>query len=724
MGVGNVVIVGASRGGAAVAVYFACRPARASSTSAPAGAVFAAALLRRGLLLLLVPPLPPRGALLLGGPRQPPLEPLLQSLDGAAPVLDHADHDAALLGAARAAGLPSVLILTAHAVSLIYQFWIHTELIGRLRPLEWVFNTPSHHRVHHGANLALPRPQLRRHPDRVGPAVRELRARGGAGALRAHQEHRELQPAPDRVPRVAGRCSATPGAPSRGGRAPDISSLRRAGARAAPARPRATSAAPRFPARRRRRDAATRALRPSGRHTPPSPRARPDPRARLPAPLRAIPRFPVPFSALKLHPNLLKGLKELGFARPTPIQADAIPPALAGRDVLASAMTGSGKTAAFLLPILHQLHRPAARHHARPGADAHARAGRADPRGPERPRRPHADHRRRGLRRRRHGAAGARLPQRRRRHHRARPGRLLDHFRAPYAKLGGLEHLVLDEADRMLDMGFLPDIRRILRHLPARRQTLFFSATMPRADRDARPRDAAQPGHHQPRAAGRRRRWASRRRSIRSPQELKAGAAGRAARARRDARRAGLHPHQAPRQPAGRATWSRERHQGRAHPRQPLAGAAHRRRWPGSRAGKYRVLVATDIAARGIDVEALGHVVNFDVPTVPEDYIHRVGRTARAEATGDAFTFVSPEEEGDLRADRAGDRQAAAARDGARLRLQGAAGERLELSSGERFAQRRGPARSGARHGGRPGGGSRSPAESRRRRPRRPGGPR
>ena len=107
----------------------------------------------------------------------------------------------------------------------------------------------------------------------------------------------------------------------------------------------------------------------------------------------------------------------------------------------------------------------------------------------------------------------------------------------------------------------------------------------------------------------------------------------------------------------------------------------------GFKAGRYRVLVATDIAARGIDVEALGHVVNFDVPQVPEDYIHRVGRTARAEATGDAFTFVSPQEEEDLRRIERGDRQAAAARDRARLRLQRAAGG--EAGDPDRRAHRR-----------------------------------
>src|SRR3954470_19960465 len=186
----------------------------------------------------------------------------------------------------------------------------------------------------------------------------------------------------------------------------------------------------------------------------------------------------MPFSSLKLHPSLLAGIKELGFAKPTPIQAEAIPPALEGKDVLACAMTGSGKTVAFLLPILQKLI--------------------AKPRGKTRaliltPTRELAAQIVEEL----NGVAvhtpvtaapvvgGVGMgPQ----EHAFRsgvdvivgtPGRLLDHFRAPYARLAGVEFLVLDEADRMLDMGFLPDIRRVLRHLPKKRQTLFFSATMP-----------------------------------------------------------------------------------------------------------------------------------------------------------------------------------------------------------------------------------------------------
>src|SRR6266568_8813220 len=186
----------------------------------------------------------------------------------------------------------------------------------------------------------------------------------------------------------------------------------------------------------------------------------------------------MPFRSLKLHPTLLAGVKELGFSQPTPIQADAIPPALAGRDVLACAMTGSGKTAAFVLPILHKLlTKPRgttraliitptrelaaqvlqelndlAVHTPITGAAIYGGVGM----GPQE----HAFR------------SGVDVIV-------ATPGRLLDHFRQPYAKLEHLEVLVLDEADRMLDMGFLPDIRRVLRHLPPRRQTLFFSATMP-----------------------------------------------------------------------------------------------------------------------------------------------------------------------------------------------------------------------------------------------------
>jgi ATP-dependent RNA helicase RhlE len=351
------------------------------------------------------------------------------------------------------------------------------------------------------------------------------------------------------------------------------------------------------------------------------------------------------FTSLKLHPSLLKGVGELGFSRPTPIQSDAIPPSLEGRDVLACAMTGSGKTAAFLLPILNRLiDRPRGKTRAliltptrelaaqiledsndlavhTPITAAAIIGGVAM--GPQE----HAFR------------SGADILV-------ATPGRLLDHFKSPYARLDALEILVLDEADRMLDMGFLPDIRRVLRHLPARRQTLFFSATMPAPIIELSREMLRNP------ATINLQRQAAPAVGITQAvypvaQELKAAllAALLERGEMRDALVFTRTKHRADRlaKYLVRQGVNAERiHGNRSQPQRTEALA-------GFKSGKYRVLVATDIAARGIDVEALGHVVNFDVPVVPEDYIHRVGRTARAELTGDAFTFVAPEEEADLR---------------------------------------------------------------------------
>jgi ATP-dependent RNA helicase RhlE len=353
----------------------------------------------------------------------------------------------------------------------------------------------------------------------------------------------------------------------------------------------------------------------------------------------------VPFTQLKLHPNLLRGLKDLGFPRPTPIQADAIPPAMAGRDLLACAMTGSGKTAAFLLPILHKLiDKPRgttralvltptrelaaqiledlndlAVHTPISAASVFGGVGM----GPQE----HAF--RSGV----DVIVGT-------------PGRLLDHFRAPYAKLAGLEFLVLDEADRMLDMGFLPDIRRILRHIPSRRQTLFFSATMPPPIAEL-----SREMLHDPATINLERRSAPATGITHAvypvPQHLKPGLLATLLQKgeMHDALVFTRTKHRADRLAKflAQRNLKVERIHGNRSQSQRTEALA------GFKSGKYRVLVATDIAARGIDVTALGHVVNFDVPIVPDDYIHRVGRTARAEATGSAFTLVSPEEEGSLR---------------------------------------------------------------------------
>jgi ATP-dependent RNA helicase RhlE len=354
----------------------------------------------------------------------------------------------------------------------------------------------------------------------------------------------------------------------------------------------------------------------------------------------------MPFTQFKLHPDLLRGVKDLGFTRPTPIQADAIPPALEGRDLLACAETGSGKTAAFLLPILHGLmgkprgttraliitptRELAAQiledlndltvHTSITGASVFGGVGM----GPQE----HA------FRTRVDVIVGT-------------PGRLLDHFRQPYAKLNGLEYLVLDEADRMLDMGFLPDIRRILRHIPSKRQTLFFSATLPEPIVKL-----SQEMLHSPAMINLERRAAP-------PTGITHA----------------VYPVASHLKPAllvallnqgdvnGALVFTRTKHRAdrlakhlthhninvqRIHGNRSQAQRTDA--LSGFKSGKYRVLVATDIAARGIDVTALGHVINFDVPAVPEDYIHRVGRTARAELTGSAFTLVAPEDETNIRA--------------------------------------------------------------------------
>ena len=336
----------------------------------------------------------------------------------------------------------------------------------------------------------------------------------------------------------------------------------------------------------------------------------------------------------------------MGFTRPTPIQQDAIPPAMEGRDVLACAMTGSGKTAAFVLPILHRLMpkrrgvtralivtptrelaaqieehlNQMAMHTPMSGAAVFGGVGM----GPQE----HAFR------------TGVDVIV-------ATPGRLLDHFRFPYAKLEGLEILVLDEADRMLDMGFLPDIRRVLKHLPPRRQTLFFAATMPppivtltrellrrpamiNLERKAAPAvgitQAVYPVAQDVKS--------SLLLELIKRGEMKSALVFTRTKHRANRLADFLSRHRV----------NCERIHGNRSQAQRTAAME------GFKSGRFRILVATDIAARGIDVEALSHVINFDVPAVPEDYIHRVGRTARAELTGDAFTFVSPEEEGDLSA--------------------------------------------------------------------------
>jgi ATP-dependent RNA helicase RhlE len=354
----------------------------------------------------------------------------------------------------------------------------------------------------------------------------------------------------------------------------------------------------------------------------------------------------MPFSSFDLHPDLLRGVTALGFETPTPIQRDAIPPILAGRDVLACAMTGSGKTAAFLLPVLQRLlGRPRGVTRALVLAPTRELAAQID------------EHRRElGRYTRLTGSAvfgGVGYAPQEQALRRgvdvlvATPGRLLDHLEQPYARLGGLEVLVLDEADRMLDMGFLPDIRRVLRRLPAGRQTLFFSATMPppivalareilrepatiAVERPAAPATGITHSVY----------------PVASELKSRLLLALLARPATRSVLAFTRTKHRANRlaEFLGRHGIRAERiHGNRSQAQRTLALA-------GFKDGRYQVLVATDIAARGIDIEALSHVVNFDVPALPEEYIHRVGRTARMHARGDALTLVAPNEEADLRA--------------------------------------------------------------------------
>jgi ATP-dependent RNA helicase RhlE len=350
------------------------------------------------------------------------------------------------------------------------------------------------------------------------------------------------------------------------------------------------------------------------------------------------------FSEFSLSKELLAGVQRMGFETPTPIQVAAIPPARDGRDILASAETGSGKTAAFLLPIMHRLQA------------VQRGATRALVLAPTRELAAQIAEHFQAL------ATGTRLNcaavyggvgmgSQERAFRRgvdvivACPGRLLDHMNGRYVDFSNLQYLVLDEADRMLDMGFLPDIKRVLAAIPKNRQTMLFSATLPsaivelsngllrtpvRINVDRIPSPAVGVSHAVYPVA-----------SDRKPNLLLellgksiTGSVLVFTRTKHRANRLAEFLD-------GHGVRCERIHGNRSQSQRTAALAGFKR-------GAYQVLVATDIAARGIDVEALGSVVNFDVPHVPEDYIHRVGRTARAQLTGDAYTLVSPEEERDF----------------------------------------------------------------------------
>ncbi len=350
------------------------------------------------------------------------------------------------------------------------------------------------------------------------------------------------------------------------------------------------------------------------------------------------------FQSFNLHPNVAAGVTAAGYAIPTPIQVQAIPPVLEGRDVMGLAQTGTGKTAAFVLPILQRLII---------GERRHVRALIVAPT------RELAEQIHETINNLAHhtrlrsvtiyGGVGFNPQVEKLRRGAdivvACPGRLLDHIEQRTISLSNVEMLVLDEADRMFDMGFLPDIRKIIRQVPAKRQTLLFSATMPddirRLAQDILHRPVTvQVGHTAP---------ANTVSHALYPvdQHLKTallfellkltdtGSVLIFTRTKHRAKRVG--------QQLERAGYRAASLQGN------LSQNRRQEALDGFRSGRFQILVATDIAARGIDVSSISHVINYDMPDTADAYTHRIGRTGRAAKTGDSFTFVTREDEETVR---------------------------------------------------------------------------
>jgi len=357
----------------------------------------------------------------------------------------------------------------------------------------------------------------------------------------------------------------------------------------------------------------------------------------------------VSFDQLGLRPSVLRAVREGGYGQPTPIQAQAIPRVLEGRDLLGCAQTGTGKTAAFALPILERLLRSRGdtgqrrlnalvltptRELASQIAESFQRYGAYT-----------------GLRT---GTVFGGVSQRAQEQMLGRgldilvatPGRLLDLISQRRVPLASIEMLVLDEADRMLDMGFLPDVRRILAALPSKRQTLFFSATMPGpiaqlADTilKAPIRVAVTPVASTAERIVQSLYFVDRTKKGPLLEHILASGSIRRAlvftRTKRRANQVALR--------LGQASIRAEAIHGNK------SQAARERALAQFKNGSIRVLVATDIAARGIDVDAISHVVNYELPEVPETYVHRIGRTARAGASGAALSFCDADEREQLR---------------------------------------------------------------------------
>jgi ATP-dependent RNA helicase RhlE len=348
------------------------------------------------------------------------------------------------------------------------------------------------------------------------------------------------------------------------------------------------------------------------------------------------------FSNFNFHPNVAAGVKAIGYITPTPIQEQAIPPVLKGRDVMGLAQTGTGKTAAFVLPILHRLMQ---------GPRGHVRALIVAPTR-ELAEQIHEAFVSMGKQTRLRSATiygGVGLsPQIRKLHNGveivvACPGRLLDHINQGTINLSHLEVLVLDEADRMFDMGFLPDVRKIIKHVPSQRQTLLFAATMPDDVRRL-----AQEILHAPVTV---------QVNYAAPINTVAHALYPVEQHLKTALLLELLRHT---DTESVLIFTRTKHRAKRVGQQvenagfraaSLQGNLSQNRrqaaLDGFRDGSYQILVATDIAARGIDVSSISHVINYDMPDTPDAYTHRIGRTGRAAKTGDAFTFMT-REDGDM----------------------------------------------------------------------------
>ena len=349
------------------------------------------------------------------------------------------------------------------------------------------------------------------------------------------------------------------------------------------------------------------------------------------------------FSNLPLHPSILKAIDETGYNQPTPIQAQAIPAVLSGKDLLAAAQTGTGKTAAFTLPILHLLNKSdvAPSNQARALIITPTRELAAQIADNIEIYSKHLSLSSTVV------FGGVKINPQMMRLRKgvdilvATPGRLLDLYQQKAIRFDQLEILVLDEADRMLDMGFIHDIKRILKILPKKRQNLLFSATF-----SDEIRTLAKGLVHQPVeiSVTPRNTTVSKIKQWLVPVDKK--------------RKSGLLIKLIHEQEWQQVlVFSRTKHGANRLIKQLDAAnikamAIHGNKSQGARtkalaefkAGKIRVLVATDIAARGIDINELPNVVNFDLPNVPEDYVHRIGRTGRAGSIGEAVSLVSADE--------------------------------------------------------------------------------